>query len=319
MFEQRTEPFGSLEQLTFFNDHSGDLISFLPGYGGCITRLVFRGTSIIDGFRDYEMLQHDKRYRSAWLFPWLNRIKDGQYTFEGKSYQLPVNETDKHTALHGFLFSQKLTLEDVGLSENIATARFTFSYDGLFPGYPFPFELELDYALSGTEGFSATYHLSNRGSFNMPYGAGFHPYFCFEDRDVSGWYLQLPEISHHFVTDPQRLLPTGQRLPFDHFAAPRKLGDMELDHCLKPGARSSRISSRLYDAEMRRQIEVWQDCGPGQFDYLQVFIPPTRDVLAIEPVNSGIDAFNNGEGLKVLAPGASAGASLGIRMENTAS
>ncbi|MFP4340457.1 MAG: aldose 1-epimerase [Cyclobacteriaceae bacterium] len=316
MFDQRTEPFGSLEQITFFNDSSGDLISFLPSYGACITRLVFKGTNIIDGFSDYEMLQTDERFRSAWLFPWVNRIKDGKYSFEGREYQLPVNEKQRNTALHGFAFGQKFILEDVGLSENIATARFTYRYDGHFPGYPFPFDLELDYVFSGKEGFTANYQVTNQGKFNMPFGAGFHPYFCFDDRDVSGWHLQLPDIKHHFLTD-ERLIPTGETVSFDHFTQPKPLGDIELDHCFALAAEDEKVETILYDAEKKQQIRVWQECGEDQFNFLQVFIPPTRDVIALETISSGIDAFNNGQGLIIIEPGQSREASMGIQMTHS--
>ncbi|MFW6209687.1 MAG: hypothetical protein ACOC7X_13390, partial [Spirochaetota bacterium] len=43
------------------------------------------------------------------------------------------------------------------------------------------------------------------------------------------------------------------------------------------------------------------------FAYSQVFIPPTRSSIALEPISAATDAFNKPElGLRVLAPGAEA-------------
>ena len=46
------------------------------------------------------------------------------------------------------------------------------------------------------------------------------------------------------------------------------------------------------------------------FPYFQVFTPPHRSSVALEPMSCTVDAFNNGGGLVRLMPGATWGASM---------
>ena len=39
-----------------------------------------------------------------------------------------------------------------------------------------------------------------------------------------------------------------------------------------------------------------------KWNFLQVFTPPHRQSIALEPMTCNIDAFNNQDGLKMLAP-----------------
>ena len=34
------------------------------------------------------------------LIPFPNRIENGEYTFEGKTYTLPIDEHERHNAIH---------------------------------------------------------------------------------------------------------------------------------------------------------------------------------------------------------------------------
>ncbi|MEL7144899.1 MAG: hypothetical protein AAFO69_00920 [Bacteroidota bacterium] len=54
------------------------------------------------------------------------------------------------------------------------------------------------------------------------------------------------------------------------------------------------MSSSLYE------LTINQDENLG---YVQVFTHPLSNSVAIEPISSGVDAFNTGEGLIEIAPG----------------
>lgn len=41
-----------------------------------------------------------------------------------------------------------------------------------------------------------------------------------------------------------------------------------------------------------------------QFPFFQVFTPPHRESIALEPMSCNVDAFNNGQGLVSLEPDA---------------
>lgn len=314
MFKQRTELFGPLEQVTFFNDSSGDMISFLPSYGACINRLVLKQNDILDGLRDLEMLQHRHGFRTAWLFPWANRVRNGKYTFQGKSHQLPVNESRRNNALHGFAFKQKFLLEDVGLSEKIATAHLSWQYDGHFPGYPYPFDLDLFYEFTVNEGLRASYSIKNQGQFDIPFVSGWHPYFRFAEGMADDWYLQLHRMNHRHQVDKQ-MIPTGQTEQYDHFEQLRLVGNTQFDHCFEVEAREGRVEAILANSAYNSKLHLWQETGHHKYNFLQVYIPPHRKTLALEPMSSNVNAFNNGDELIVLGPGESNEASFGLWLE----
>ena len=314
MFEQCTEPFGQLEQVTFFNDSSGDMISFLPSYGACINRLVLKQNDVLDGLRDFEMLQHRHGYRTSWLFPWANRVKDGKYTFQGKTHQLPVNESGRNNALHGFAFKQKFLLEDVGLSEKIATAHLSWQYDGHLPGYPYPFDLDLFYEFTVGKGLRASYSVKNQGQFDMPFVTGWHPYLRFAEGMADDWYLQLPRMKHRHRVDEQ-MIPTGETEKHDHFEQLRLVGDTPFNHCFEVEAREGRVEAMLANSAQNSKLHLWQETGHHKYNFLHVYIPPHRKTLALEPMSSNVNAFNNGDELIVLGPGESNEASFGLWLE----
>jgi aldose 1-epimerase len=41
--------------------------------------------------------------RGQVLIPWPNRLQDGSYEFNGRRYQLPLNEPEHHNAIHGLV------------------------------------------------------------------------------------------------------------------------------------------------------------------------------------------------------------------------
>ena len=52
-----------------------------------------------------------------------------------------------------------------------------------------------------------------------------------------------------------------------------------------------------------------------KYNYLQVFIPPLRNSIAIEPMTCNTDAFNNKEGLIILEPDQQFKASYGVSIK----
>ncbi|MCR6651949.1 MAG: hypothetical protein NVV73_10855 [Cellvibrionaceae bacterium] len=86
---------------------NGCLLELVPEFGGLTNRLRFVTTKgpldVIVGLPDRDAMVADKYFRGIPIFPVVNRLRDGRYSFEGKEYQLPVNETSRNNALHGLL------------------------------------------------------------------------------------------------------------------------------------------------------------------------------------------------------------------------
>src|SRR6185436_18543598 len=110
MYRKRVEPFGPFKKITFFNDLNGNRFSCVPQYGACLVELVFGGISILDGYETPEGLIENHWSKSAFLFPFPNRLKDGKYSFEGKDYQFPINNASTGNAIHGYGKSRPMTV-----------------------------------------------------------------------------------------------------------------------------------------------------------------------------------------------------------------
>jgi len=111
------------------------------------------------------------------------------------------------------------------------------------------------------------------------------------------------------------MIPTGKILAFEKFCELTKISSTELDTGFKIDAAEISMETELFDPEAFVKIKVYQEIGEKKYNFLQVYIPPTRDSIAIEPMTCNIDAFNNRDGLIVLEPGEIFEASYGVRLE----
>lgn len=302
MFKQITEKFGRLEKITIHNDDVS--FSVIPGYGANVNsiHLFFEGKShpVIDGVKTYDELIQDKTFRSSVLLPWPNRLKDGKYAFEGNVYQAEINEVDRNTALHGFIYRKKFDVEDIILLESAAEIRLSCRYEGEEAGYPFKFQANLSYAISATDGFTVKVEIINTDSGNIPMGFGWHPYIKLPSK-INDIELQIPQTLMYAVDE--RLIPTGKTADFQKFALPAKIGESSFDGCFRIIDPDVVVSTLVLDKAAGLLLKFWQETGANGFNYLQVYTPLTRDTIALEPMTCGVDAFNNKDGLLVMRPG----------------
>src|SRR5262252_61852 len=154
---------------------------------------------VLDAFTIHERAEGG---RGQPLLPWRNRIVDGQYEFDGQSFQLPVDEVPLHNAIHGLTRWQNWSL----LEQAPGHVRFGLTLHPR-PGYPFLLELEIDYSLDAG-GLKVRTTARNRGERRLPFGAGQHPYFTVGTPRVDQATLQFAAASR-LEMDPERLVPTG--------------------------------------------------------------------------------------------------------------
>src|SRR5262249_35860231 len=100
------------------------------------------------------------------------------------------------------------------------------------------------------------------------------------------------------------------------FRKPRLIGDARLDHAF---TRLERAGEGLANVLLRHgadEIRLWLG---RPFEFVQIFTGDTladlarrRQGLAVEPMTCAANAFNSGEGLRVLAPGESMEGRFGV-------
>jgi len=257
--------------------------------GGAFTPLLRRAP---------EPLSRSSDAASFLLVPYSNRLRDGRFRFEGRTYELHHPKAD---AIHGDVRDRPWEIThcyDHGC---------TLAFDSRAFGdihFPFPFAATVAYRLENGA-FSSELRLVNTGATRMPAGLGFHPYFnralggsneaVLLKLAVRGVYPGSPELP---------ALPIGPPVPLQpeqDFSKLRPLA-VVLDHCFAGWDGHAEIS--------------WPDSRVGivmeasaQLRHVIVYSPDGKPFFALEPVSHVNDGFNlfasgqSGTGVVVLEPG----------------
>jgi aldose 1-epimerase len=241
---------------------------------------------------------HDEAFCGRVLAPWPNRVRDGRYTFDGSEQRLELTEPELGNALHGLVLQRRWH----GVRTSARRVSLSCELDPE-PGYPFALALSVSYELA-SGGIVMTLHATNVGSARAPFGAGLHPYLTPGTARVEDVVLEVPAATH--VPVDERLLPSGSATPVDgtelDFRRARRLGALRVDACFGDLGRSPAGVARVRAGSTAGagQLTIWMD---ERFRFVQVF---TADAaIAVEPMTCAPDAFNSGDGLVVLEPGAS--------------
>jgi aldose 1-epimerase len=293
MYAQKEHQFGDFTVITIENLATRNGFSVVPKAGGTLLDLWFGGRSVLDGYATPEELSEGKWGKSSILFPFPNRLLDGQYQWSGHTYQFPINNAATNNAIHGFARHLPFALQDVTTDAAQGACSVVMDYDGHLDHYPFPCRLEVRFAMHDSKGFTTTVRMTNRHNTPIPVGFGWHPYFKVTDT-VGDTALKLPKGD--LIGIDERMIPTGDLLPFSDFDAPKPLGDFVFDNCFY--YEEGTIAASIEGGGLRFTMEVPADAFP----YFQVFTPPMRQSVAFEPMTCNVNALNNGDGLLILHP-----------------
>lgn len=151
------------------------------------------------------------------LFPYIGRMTDGQYRYQGKMY---------HMDIHGFLPYMEMTLVEKKEDELVLRLKNTPETE---LRYPFLFELDICWKLI-EDTLQITYQVRNKDTKTMYFGIGGHPGFCvpiadglaFEDYGIDfGENAQLSQVvlsDDCFVTENTVPVPLvdNRYLPLQH-------------------------------------------------------------------------------------------------------
>ena len=234
----------------------------------------------------------DAAFAGKPLMPWPNRLRDGRYAFEGSDYRVALTEPENGNALHG------LTLSSLWQASRTSPHAITLSHKLRSPdGYPFTLDLAVGYELDAG-GVVVTLRALNAGTGRAPFGAGLHPYLSVSG-DIT---LQVPARTR--VPVDERLLPTGPPAPVGgtdlDFRRSRRVAEQRLDTCFGDLERGPDGVAEVTLTAGAHRLVVWMD---DAFHFVQVF--RADGAIAVEPMTCAPDAFNSGDGLLVLEPGAS--------------
>jgi aldose 1-epimerase len=288
-----------------FEIAAGDHHAVVVEVGAGLREYAVGDRSIVAGYPGDEL---PPKCSGITLVPWPNRIRAGAYSFDGVDYQLGLTDPTYGNASHGL--ARWVRWVAVGHSADAVTMRCDIVPQ---TGYPFEISVDVTYRIDALSGLTATVVAKNSGPKRAPFGVGAHPYLALGDTPLSQAILTIPAESRLIVDDA--LIPVGRAevagTEFD-FRTPRPLGELRMDtgftSVIPVGGRSECV---LGAGE--KTTRLW--CDPA-FGFLQVFTPEAlsggRTGVAFEPMTCAPDAFNSGDGLIVLEPGATWSAQWGL-------
>jgi len=295
MYELDKSAFGKHIRYHLHHPATGTGFSVVPGRGANVLHLDFQGENVLDGYTTPEELEAAKWGKSALLFPFPNRLDRGKYEWLGRSYQFPLNNSATENAIHGFVREEAFEVDFIFLAKDHASILCSYTYEGQRDYYPFPFTLELEFMIHDNGVFTVEVAVRNLHDQAIPVGFGWHPYFRLADR-ADAHRMQLPAC--HKIEINERMIPTGARSAFPDFLRKKSIGQLVLDNCF-----SVERSGGSYQMALEKEGRVLSvKASARQFPYFQVFTPPHRESVALEPMSCNVNALNNHEGLVALAP-----------------
>ncbi len=291
------------------NTTHGAYFNVVPNYGGALNKIV-----LSDGQKLHSVHKHANNlddfksislpmYVGSFLAPFPNRIKDGKYNFDGKPYQVAINDKDYHCALHGFLYDIPFLLDNI--DENQGSITLHKDFLGV-EGYPFQISFRITYRWFN-QGLYVTTKVKNLSESNIPFGMGWHPYF---DMGVPVDTLELRIPGTYYFEQDEQFIPTGKLITVNPFDQSMVIGDRFMNDCY--ALNDSKI--HLYEPHKQIELVLEQEIEGQAYPYCMFYTPPERDCLAIEPMTCAPNAFNNGYGFRRLAKGEEFNLSYGIRV-----
>ncbi|MBN9349880.1 MAG: aldose 1-epimerase [Chitinophagaceae bacterium] len=292
-----------------------DKLILKDGSGGCYCELIpscgaslhafgvktnDKNVQVIDHYESEKQFKEEVEplgYKSCKLAPFVCRLRDSTYSFEGEKYTIQTNP-DRH-ALHGLLYKKPFNVENTNADDQHAVAVLSYHYDNEDPGYPFRFDCIITYELKTGNRLRLKTEYVNHSGKAMPVQDGWHPYFTL-GKKVDDLELQFHSESKLIFDD--QLMPTGAKVrddSFDHFS---RIGSIHLDNCFVLDENGTQPMCVLRNRESRFEVCLFPE---PSYPYLQIYTPSHRNSIAIENLSGPPNAFNLGYGFTTLNDGQS--------------
>ncbi len=285
-------------------------------------QIAWAGQTVDLLYADPQLFDNARPTRSGIpvLFPFPNRIRDGRYRWEGKEYQLPLNDSKGPNAIHGFACRLPWRVLRQGAADESAwvEAEFQGSRDApeTLALWSSDYRIRLTYWLAGDR-LRLEARVDNPGQAPLPFGLGYHPYLRVPLAPGGALATTRVVATASDYWELRAYMPTGVVRPVDaakDLRQPRRLSDLSLDDlytglgCL-PAQGDSTLCWRgaVEDGTARREVALRTS---ADFRELVVFTPPHGQAVCLEPYTCTTDAINLqargiDAGLRLLAPGQS--------------
>lgn len=134
-------------------------------------------------------------YSGVVLYPWPNRITDGIWHWQGRTLQLPLNDSEQDSALHGLVFDKKFEV----LQKKETSVCLNYELESSV-GFPFRSRISASYAIVANA-IEAKIEVANLGGDQLPFAIGIHPYFVADEGSTVAFENNLIAVSDTHLDD----------------------------------------------------------------------------------------------------------------------
>lgn len=223
------------------------------------------------------------------LFPFVGRLKNDQYSYQGKTYHLPQ---------HGF--ARNYNFEVIHQTENELTFELEAD-ESTLENYPFHFNLQLKYTLDANC-LNLEYRVENTGSEIMYFSLGAHPAFVLEDDiDFYSIAFEKEEQFNRHLLDAGLRNQQSEIVPMQGNILPLKKDFFENDAIVIKGMQSNVLT--LINKHQQKVISL----EATDYPYYGIWAKSPFPFVCLEPWDGIADSINatgeltEKEGIRSLA------------------
>ena len=294
------------EKIVLKDNDSNTTAAVLPGCGAVLHSFthIHNGyaVNVIESYNskeDFISNVESKGFKGCKLSPFVCRLHKGAYEYGNKHHKMQGFYLGDN-AIHGLLYKKSFLATSYVANENYAAVTMKFEYREDDAGYPFNYDCIVTWQLEKSSLLSVTTECINKCKELIPMQDGWHPYFNLGSPVNE---LQLEIQSKEMVEFNSDLLPTKNLITYTDFNLLKKIGSTSFDNCFSLNLDAKQPLCVLRNPIKQIGIEIYPE---KSYPYLQIYIPPGRNSIAIENLSGAPDAFNNNMGVITLEPHRSA-------------
>ena len=251
-----------------------------PQMGMNTVRLTCDGRAVLRSPVSWEALKEGSCvYGTPILLP-PNRTEEGRFTFDGKTWQLDINEPAFRNHLHGYVHCQSFAVKSASDTHVSAV------YENKGETFPYPYRMEVNFSIT-QEGYLQEFLITNTGDSDMPVAFGLHTVFAAPQSIAVPIHKRWKVNSCH--------IPTGELEELSDEAQTYRDG-------VNPNGREVRgfYTSCGYEARLG---EFCYRVSDNFNQWVLWNAEPDSGFCAVEPMCGAVNALNSGEGLLRLTAG----------------
>ena len=252
--------------------------------GASLRELTLGGQEII---KDLSPLEYSESYASSILFPFVNRVNNGTYRFQDKDYQFQINKKEENNALHGLVYNKTFKVVEPKTNNNALSIKLQYKEVRKSQGFPYNYCIQLEYIFS-QEDLILKVCVKNTDKMPFPFTLGWHPYFVSHNLFDSS--LEF-ESENKMVLNDSNITIDVEKADVQNNL---RIKNNQLDDCWRLRSGEVIFKTPKYHLNFN---------ATGRNNFLQVYTPPKKNIIAIEPTTGVSDSFNNTIGLQTLNPG----------------